>query len=294
MALALAAAAESGRHERPVRGRRVDHGLQPRLRRTGPRPPLAAREHAYPRGGGGAGDRRGWPGRRPPGRYTALRAAARPTARRCCSPPWTTGRDGAGSGRRAQGRARGRHDPVRRTWLRRSSRAPRHTGRPAPALGVTSGTTAQRRPPVTRSVRTGGTAAAGGRAVRRVAEALARRRCQLRDDSRHWTSGRAARETSRRRRRGRRAGRRSSPAYPASVRRRVTARWLRRGVPELTDAQLRRADELLGRWRAGRDSPCGELELTRAHGRLVLGPRSSAWASRTHGSYGMARRVVRR
>ncbi|MEU6699915.1 tRNA lysidine(34) synthetase TilS [Pseudonocardia sp. NPDC046786] len=58
----------------------------------------------------------------------------------------------------------------------------------------------------------------------------------------------------------------------AAVRRRVLREWLTgHGVPALTDEQLRRADDLVGRWR-GQGGPAlgGGLELVRTRGRLVL------------------------
>ncbi|OSY39813.1 tRNA(Ile)-lysidine synthase [Pseudonocardia autotrophica] len=61
-------------------------------------------------------------------------------------------------------------------------------------------------------------------------------------------------------------------AAPAAVRRRVLREWLTgHGVRALTDEQLRRADDLVGRWR-GQGGPTlgGGLELVRARGRLVL------------------------
>ncbi|MBP2365320.1 tRNA lysidine(34) synthetase TilS [Pseudonocardia parietis] len=64
---------------------------------------------------------------------------------------------------------------------------------------------------------------------------------------------------------------------PAAVRRRVLREWLsEHGVRALTDAQLRAADDLVGRWR-GQGGPTlgGGLELTRARGRLVL--RHRCW-----------------
>ncbi|WP_037080694.1 tRNA lysidine(34) synthetase TilS [Pseudonocardia spinosispora] len=63
--------------------------------------------------------------------------------------------------------------------------------------------------------------------------------------------------------------------YPASVRRRALRIWLlAQGVSDLTDAALRRADDLIGNWRGQ-----GEITLPRGwvlyrrHGRLVLGNR---------------------
>jgi tRNA(Ile)-lysidine synthase len=62
--------------------------------------------------------------------------------------------------------------------------------------------------------------------------------------------------------------------YPAAVRRRALRGWLLdAGVSELTDAHLRAADDLVGRWRGqGGMALPGGLELTRWHGRLVLRP----------------------
>jgi tRNA(Ile)-lysidine synthase len=115
-----------------------------------------------------------------------------------------------------------------------------------------------------------------------VAEALARTAAQLRDDSAaldEWAAL-AREDVTSAAAGGAELETKKLAGYPASVRRRVLRGWLTDGgVPELTDAQLRRADELLGRWRGqGGIALAGELELTRAHGRLVLGPRSSAWA----------------
>ncbi|MBV9312480.1 MAG: tRNA lysidine(34) synthetase TilS [Pseudonocardia sp.] len=58
----------------------------------------------------------------------------------------------------------------------------------------------------------------------------------------------------------------------APVRRRVLRSWLLEGgVRELSDARLRLADDLLGRWRGqGAIAMAGGLELARRHGRLVL------------------------
>jgi tRNA(Ile)-lysidine synthase len=58
--------------------------------------------------------------------------------------------------------------------------------------------------------------------------------------------------------------------HPAPVRRRVLRSWLRgAGVRELTDDHLRRADELVGRWRGqGPLALPGGLELIRRHERL--------------------------
>jgi tRNA(Ile)-lysidine synthase len=59
---------------------------------------------------------------------------------------------------------------------------------------------------------------------------------------------------------------------PAPLRRRALRRWLlAAGVPQLTDAQLRAADNLIGRW-SGQGAVWlpGDVRLHRAHGRLVL------------------------
>jgi len=59
---------------------------------------------------------------------------------------------------------------------------------------------------------------------------------------------------------------------PAAVRRRALRTWLLAGgVRELTDAQLRAADDLIGRWRGqGGVWLPGGLVVRRAHGRLLL------------------------
>lgn len=61
-------------------------------------------------------------------------------------------------------------------------------------------------------------------------------------------------------------------ATPAAIRRRVLRSWLRRrGVTELTDAQLRDVDALIGEWRGqGGVLLRGGLVAQRAHGRLQL------------------------
>lgn len=111
-----------------------------------------------------------------------------------------------------------------------------------------------------------------------VAEALARTAAQLTEDSTaldEWAALARAEATS-----GREVA--GGPdtgleakvlaGYPAAVRRRVLRGWLLDGgVPELTDAQLRRADELVGRWRGqGGIALAGGLVLNRRHGRLML------------------------
>jgi tRNA(Ile)-lysidine synthase len=70
--------------------------------------------------------------------------------------------------------------------------------------------------------------------------------------------------------------------HPAAVRRRVLRQWLLAGdVTELTDAHLRAADDLVGRWRGqGEVALPGGFVVGRAHGRLHL-DRSPAtsWVS---------------
>jgi tRNA(Ile)-lysidine synthase len=58
---------------------------------------------------------------------------------------------------------------------------------------------------------------------------------------------------------------------PSALRRRVLRGWLiRAGVPELTDAHLRAADDLVGRWRGQGGVPLpGGLVARREHGRLI-------------------------
>jgi tRNA(Ile)-lysidine synthase len=58
--------------------------------------------------------------------------------------------------------------------------------------------------------------------------------------------------------------------HPAALRRRVLRRWLLdAGVPELTDAHLRAADDLIGRWSGqGPLRLPGAVDLTRTRGRL--------------------------
>jgi tRNA(Ile)-lysidine synthase len=59
---------------------------------------------------------------------------------------------------------------------------------------------------------------------------------------------------------------------PAALRRRVLRRWLLdAGVAELTDAHLRAADDLIGRWSGqGAVRLPGDVEVFRAHGKLHL------------------------
>jgi len=60
--------------------------------------------------------------------------------------------------------------------------------------------------------------------------------------------------------------------HPAAVRRRVLREWLLTGdVAELTDAHLRAADDLVGRWRGqGEVALPGGFVVARTHGRLHL------------------------
>ena len=60
--------------------------------------------------------------------------------------------------------------------------------------------------------------------------------------------------------------------HPAALRRRVLREWLLAGgVTELTDAHLRAADDLVGRWRGqGEVALPGGFVVARAHGRLHL------------------------
>ncbi len=102
-----------------------------------------------------------------------------------------------------------------------------------------------------------------------VADALARTAAQLREDTDALDAW-AARVLHR--------IRRDEPAVaelsdlPPAVRRRVLRGWLLAGgVRELTDAQLRAADDLVDRWRGqGGVWLPGGLVVRRAHGRLLL------------------------
>jgi tRNA(Ile)-lysidine synthase len=108
-----------------------------------------------------------------------------------------------------------------------------------------------------------------------VAEALARTAAQLQDDldvlDAHADSALAAARTGPS---GTARELRVSvlEQVPAALRRRVLRRWLLdAGVPELTDAHLRAADDLVGRW-AGQGAVAlpGDFGVHRAHGRLHL------------------------
>jgi len=112
-----------------------------------------------------------------------------------------------------------------------------------------------------------------------VAEALSRTAAQLREDSvalDEWAA--LAREDVCAEGVGTEPEAKKLAAYPPSVRRRVLRGWLtERGVTGLTDAQLRQADDLLGRWRGqGEIALPGQWVLARRQGRLVLVPRPSA------------------
>jgi tRNA(Ile)-lysidine synthase len=110
-----------------------------------------------------------------------------------------------------------------------------------------------------------------------VAEALARTAAQLREDgaaldewaaqARREVTAAPVGESS-----GAELEAKKLAGYPPSVRRRVLRSWLTgHGVAELTDAQLRRADELIGRWRGqGGIALPGELVLVRRHDRLLV------------------------
>ncbi|HEX3647423.1 MAG TPA: tRNA lysidine(34) synthetase TilS [Pseudonocardiaceae bacterium] len=100
-----------------------------------------------------------------------------------------------------------------------------------------------------------------------VAEALARTAAQLREDCAaldDWAAGVPVTGTE--------LELTVLADLPAAVRRRVLRRWLLAGgVPELTDAHLRAADDLVGCWhgQGGVWLP-GGLVVRRAHGRLLL------------------------
>jgi tRNA(Ile)-lysidine synthase len=290
MALALAAAAESGRRDWPVRAAVVDHGLQPGSAERAEATVALLAEHGVPgvalpvrvtgAGGTEAAARRA--------RYTALRGA-RPTD----SSPVLLGHTlddqaetvllglGRGSGPRSVA-GMTRYDAP---WLRPLLAVRRATTRAAcAALGVPVWDDPHNVDPRFTRVRLRTEVLplledvlAGG-----VAEALARTAAQLRDDSAAldgWAAL-AREDVAVAVPAGTELEAKKLAGYPASVRRRVLRGWLTDGgVPELTDAQLRRADELLGRWRGqGGIALAGELELNRTHGRLVLGPRSSEQA----------------
>jgi tRNA(Ile)-lysidine synthase len=298
MALALAATAEAARSAAGwlVRAAVVDHGLQPGSAERAEATVALLAEHGVPadvhpvqvRGVGGleAAARRA--------RYTALRAA-----RRSPESPVLLGHTlddqaetvllglGRGSGPRSMAGMTAYDAP----WLRPLLGVRRATTRAAcAAWGVPIWDDPHNADPRFTRVRLRTEALplledvlAGG-----VAEALARTAAQLREDVTaldDWASQARAEVT---------APADPDPAaepgpeygveleakklagYPASVRRRVLRGWLlEAGAADLTDAQLRRADDLVGRWRGqGGIALAGELVLTRRHGRLVLGPQS--------------------
>ncbi|MFR9728924.1 tRNA lysidine(34) synthetase TilS [Saccharopolyspora sp. MS10] len=73
--------------------------------------------------------------------------------------------------------------------------------------------------------------------------------------------------------------------HPPAVRRRVLRGWLlARGIPELSDAHLRAADALAGRWRGqGPHALPGGFVLRRRHGTLQVEPGGRATAERVSG-----------
>lgn len=107
-----------------------------------------------------------------------------------------------------------------------------------------------------------------------VAEALARTGAQLRDDAAALDGWAAAVLTAATDDRGDEVVMDVSALsdVPAAVRRRVLRTWLLdSGVRELTDAHLRSADDLVGRWRGqGAVALPGGLDLVRRDGRLFL------------------------
>ncbi|HEX4357499.1 MAG TPA: tRNA lysidine(34) synthetase TilS [Pseudonocardia sp.] len=304
MALALAATAEAARTDAgwPVRAAVVDHGLQPGSAERAETTVALLAEHGVPAevhpvrvtgtGGVEAAARRA--------RYTALRAA-RPSP----ASPVLLGHTlddqaetvllglGRGSGPRSMAGMTS-YDPP---WLRPLLGVRRATTRAAcAAWGVPVWDDPHNADPRFTRVRLRTEALplledvlAGG-----VAEALARTAAQLREDGAaldEWAAlARAevsvpeqAPETASEHRGEHRVELEAKKlaGYPASVRRRVLRSWLiEAGASDLTDAQLRRADDLVGRWRGqGGIALAGELVLARGHGRLVLGPRSSVQAS---------------
>jgi tRNA(Ile)-lysidine synthase len=101
-----------------------------------------------------------------------------------------------------------------------------------------------------------------------VAEALARTAAQLREDTDALDA--VAGELHDKARDGTELEVASLSAAPPALRRRVLREWLlEHGVKELTDAQLRAVDALIGEWRGqGGVWLPGGLEASRAHGRL--------------------------
>jgi tRNA(Ile)-lysidine synthase len=106
---------------------------------------------------------------------------------------------------------------------------------------------------------------------RGVAEALARTAKQLQEDTEALDT--LAVEVLERARDGSELTVTVLENQPKALRRRVLRRWLLgAGVPELTDAQLRAVDGLIGEWRGqGGVWLPGGLEASRAHGRLRIG-----------------------
>jgi tRNA(Ile)-lysidine synthase len=108
-----------------------------------------------------------------------------------------------------------------------------------------------------------------------VAGALARTAAQLREDLDVLDALAAALLASARRGGALEASTLDVPTlagHPAALRRRVLREWLLAGdVTELTDAHLRAADDLVGRWRGqGEVALPGGFVVARAHGRLHL------------------------
>jgi tRNA(Ile)-lysidine synthase len=106
---------------------------------------------------------------------------------------------------------------------------------------------------------------------RGVAEALARTAKQLQDDAEALDT--LAAELLERAQDGAELTVATLTPAPKALRRRVLRAWLlAAGVRELSDAQLRRVDELIGEWRGqGGVWLPGGLEASRAHGRLRVG-----------------------
>ena len=282
LALATAAEAAASNNRWQLRAAVVDHGLQPGSAARAEATVALLAERGVPgevlpvrvTGGGGleAAARRA--------RYATLRAA-----RRCADSPVLLGHTlddqaetvllglGRGSGPRSLA-GMTRYDPP---WLRPLLGVRRSTTRAACAeLGVPVWDDPHNADPRFTRVRLRTEVLplledvlAGG-----VAKALARTAAQLREDGAaldEWAAlarqdvtvpalGGAGLEAKK------------LAAYPASVRRRVLRGWLTAGgVAALTDAQLRSADELVGRWRGqGEITLAGEWVLARRHGRLVL------------------------
>ncbi|MQA14604.1 MAG: tRNA lysidine(34) synthetase TilS [Pseudonocardiaceae bacterium] len=103
-----------------------------------------------------------------------------------------------------------------------------------------------------------------------VAAALARTAAQLREDLDVLDESAAALLASARRGDGGTLDVEVLASAPAALRRRALRSWLlSAGVGDLTDAQLRSSDELVGRWRGqGPVALPGSFVVRRAHGRL--------------------------